>query len=43
MHELSMIMQIEDYEMDYIILDRGSDVNILMQRTWESMAKLRLD
>ena len=28
-HELRMTVQIEDYNMDYIILDLGSDVNIL--------------
>ena len=29
--------------MDYIILDLGFDVNILMQQTWESMGKPCLD
>ena len=29
--------------MDYIILDLGSDVNILKRHTWESMGKMRLD
>ena len=29
--------------MDYIILDLGSDVNILMQQTWECMGNLGLD
>ena len=29
--------------MDYIILDLGSDVNILTGQTWESMGKSRLD
>ena len=28
-HELRMTSQIGDYDMDYIILDLGSDVNIL--------------
>ena len=28
-HELRMTTQIGDYDMDYIILDLGSDVNIL--------------
>ena len=32
-----MNAQIGDYEMDYIILDLGSDVNILTRKTWESM------
>ena len=29
--------------MEYIILDLGSNVNILTRQTWESMNKLRLD
>ena len=29
--------------MDYIILDLGSDVNILTRQTWESMGKPHLD
>ena len=29
--------------MDYIILDLGSDVNILTRQTWESMNNPRLD
>ena len=41
-HELSMISQIGDYDMDYIILDLGSDVNILTRQNWESMGKSRL-
>ena len=31
-HELRMTVQIGDYDMDYIILDLGSDVNILTQQ-----------
>ena len=38
--ELRMIAQIGDYDMDYIILDLGSDVNILTRQTWETMGKL---
>ena len=38
-----MNAQIGDYDMDYIILDLGSDVNILMCQTWESMGKPCLD
>ena len=41
--ELRMTAQIGDYDMDYIILDLGSDVNILTRQTWESMGKLRLE
>ena len=38
-----MNTQIGDYDMDYIILDLGSDVNILTHHTWESMGKPCLD
>ena len=38
-----MTAQIRDYDMDYIILDLGSDVNILTRKTWESMGKPLLD
>ena len=41
--ELRMNAHIGDYDMDYIILDLGSDVNILMRQTWESMGKPPLD
>ena len=41
--ELRMTAHIGDYDMDYIILDMGYDVNILMQQTWESMGKPHLD
>ena len=41
--ELRMIVKIGYYDMDYIILDLGYDVNILTRQTWESMDKSRLD
>ena len=41
--ELRMTAQIGDYDMDYIILDLISNVNILMRQTWESMGKPHLD
>ena len=41
--ELRMNVQIGDYDMDYIILDMGSDVNILTRQTWESVGNPRLD
>ena len=41
--KLRMNAQIGDYDMDYIILDIGSYVNILMWPTWESVGKPRLD
>ena len=42
-HELRMNAQIGDYDMDYIILYLGSDVNILTCQTLEIMGKLCLD
>ena len=42
-HELRMTAQIGDYDMDYIILDLGSDVNILTHKTWEIMGKPPLE
>ena len=41
--ELRMTKQIGDYDMDYIILDLGSDVNILMHQTWEIMGNPPLE
>ena len=41
--ELRMSTQIGDYDMDYIILDLGSDVNSLMCQTWEIMGKAPLE
>ena len=41
--ELRMTAQIGDYDMDYIILDLGLDVNILKIQTWESMNKPQLE
>ena len=38
-----MIAQIGEYDMDYIILELGSNVNILTRQTWEIMNKPRLD
>ena len=40
--ELIMTAQIGDYNMDYIILYLGFDVNIVTRQTWEGMGKLRL-
>ena len=37
-HELRITTQISDYDMDYIILDLGSDVNILTRQTWKVWA-----
>ena len=38
-----MTAHIGDYDMDYIILYLGLDVNILTRKTWERMNKSRLD
>ena len=38
-HELRTTAQIGDYDMDYIVLDLGSDVNILTRKTWDRMGK----
>ena len=32
-------IQIGDYEVDFVILDLGSDVNILTKHTWKLMGK----
>ena len=37
-----MNTHIGDYDMDFIILDMGSDVNILTKQTWESMGNPKL-
>ena len=38
-----MSTQIGDYDMDYIILYLGSDVNILTHQTWEIMGRPPLE
>jgi len=35
-------VQIGDYEMDQVILDLGSDENVLLKQTWERMGRPRL-
>ena len=37
--EMRMNIQIGDYEVDLVILDLGSDVNILAKQTWQSTGK----
>ena len=37
-----MNIQIGDYEVDLVILDLGSDLNILTKQTWENMGQLTL-
>jgi hypothetical protein len=34
--------QIREYDMDNVILDLGSDVNVLSRKTWEMMGKPKL-
>ena len=41
--KLRMTVQIGDYDMDYIILDLGSNVNILTCQTWEIMGNPTLE
>ena len=38
-----MAAQIGDYEMDQIILDLGSDVNVLPKQTWQRMGEPNLE
>ena len=40
--EMHMNIQIGDYEVDSVILDLGSDVNILTKQTWKNMERLAL-
>ena len=42
-HELNMSAQIYDYNMDCIILNLGSNVNILTRQTWKIMGKPPLE
>ena len=37
--EMRMNIQIGDYEVDSVILDLGSDVNILTKQTWQKMGR----
>ena len=39
---MRMNVHIGDYDVDSVILDLGSDVNILTKKTWEMMGKLHL-
>jgi len=38
-HEMSLTTQIGESEMDQVILDLGSDVNVLPKKTWERMGR----
>ena len=37
--EMRMNVQIGDYDVYSVILDLGSDVNILTKKTWDKMGK----
>ena len=39
---MTMNVQIGDYDVDSVILDLGSDVNILTNNTWNNMGKPQL-
>jgi hypothetical protein len=40
--EFRLSAQIGDYDMDQVILDLGSDVNVFPKKTWEMMGKPKL-
>ena len=40
--EMRLNAQIGDYDMDEVILDLGSEVNVLTKQTWELMGKPKL-
>ena len=40
---MRLTAQIGDYEMDQVILDLGSDVNMLPKQTWERVGEPKLE
>ena len=40
--ELHLSTQIGDYDMDYVVLDLGSEVNVMTKQTWILMGNLKL-
>jgi hypothetical protein len=40
--ELHLSAHIGDYDVDYVVLDLGSEVNVMTKQTWELMAKTKL-
>jgi len=38
-HEMRLTTQIGEYEMDHVILDLGSDANVLPRQTWEKTGR----
>ena len=41
--EMRLTAQIGDYEIDQVILDLGSDANVLPKQTWKRMGEPKLD
>jgi len=39
---MRLTAQIREYEMDQVIMDVGSDVNVLPKKTWERMGGIAL-
>ena len=39
---MRLTAQVEEFEMDEVILDLGSEVNVLTKQTWEQMGIPRL-
>jgi hypothetical protein len=40
--EFKLSVQIGEYDMDNVILDLGSNVNVIPRKMWEMMGKLKL-
>jgi hypothetical protein len=40
--ELHLNAQIGEYDIDYVVLDLGSEVNVMTKKTWALMGKLKL-
>jgi hypothetical protein len=40
--ELHLNSQIEEYDIDYVVLDLGSEVNVMTKKTWALMGKPKL-
>jgi hypothetical protein len=40
--ELDLSAQIGDYDMDYVVLDLGSEVNVMTKKNWTLMGKPKL-
>jgi hypothetical protein len=40
--ELHLNAQIREYDIDYVVLDLGSEVNVMMKKTWALMGKPKL-